>query len=86
MIRPVRSADFPRLDALIHDCGLAVDGLAYDRWGPVTLVYERRELAEARADVTELQQLLAKCEAVEPALTPIKPVPETVPFVLTWRH
>ena len=41
MIRPARSADFPRLDALIHDCGLAVDGISYDRWGPVTLVYER---------------------------------------------
>ena len=41
MIRSARPADFPRLDALIHDCGLAVDGLSYDRWGPVTLVYER---------------------------------------------
>ena len=42
MIRPARPSDFPRLDALIRDCGLAVDGVAYDRWGPITLVCERR--------------------------------------------
>lgn len=42
MIRPARPEDFPRLNALIHDGGLAVEGIAYDRWGPVTLVYERQ--------------------------------------------
>lgn len=42
MIRPAREVDFPRLKQLVHDCGLAVEGIAYDHWGPVTLVYERQ--------------------------------------------
>jgi N-acetylglutamate synthase-like GNAT family acetyltransferase len=40
VIRPARPEDFPRLNALIHDCGLAIEGVAYDRWEPVTLVCE----------------------------------------------
>ena len=42
MIRPVKPDDFPRLKALMHECGLALEGIDYDRWGPVTLVYERQ--------------------------------------------
>ena len=42
MIRPAKPDDFPRLKELIHDCGLALEGVNYDRWGPVTLVYERK--------------------------------------------
>ena len=42
MIRPARLEDVPRLNALMHECGLALEGIAYDRWGPVTLVYERQ--------------------------------------------
>lgn len=42
MIRPAKPEDFPRLNELIHDCGLAVEGIAYDKWGPVTLVCERK--------------------------------------------
>lgn len=42
MIRPARPEDFPRLAELMRVCGLALEGVQYDRWGPVTLVSERR--------------------------------------------
>lgn len=43
MIRPARPDDAPAIRALLAENGLLADGLQYDAWSPITLVYERRD-------------------------------------------